>query len=95
MTDSSSTQLAEVVVYTRQGCSYCSRLLGLLGQQGVRFTHHDLTGNQAKRDWLANVTGSSTVPQMFINGTPVGGCTDVEALHRSGKLAPLLAVANT
>ena len=84
---------AEVVIYTRQGCGYCTRLLSLLRKKNIVHTHHDLTGNQPKRDWLASVTGSNTVPQMFINGTAVGGCTDVEALERAGKLDAMIAAS--
>ncbi len=80
----------EVIVYTRQGCGYCTRLLALLAREHIAFTHHDLTGDQSRRAWLEGVTGSHTLPQTFIGGTPVGGCTDVEALHRSGKLRALL-----
>lgn len=86
---------ADVVIYTRQGCGYCTRLLGLLRKKNIEHTHHDLTGNPAKRDWLTSVTGSHTVPQMFINGTAVGGCTDVEALDRSGKLDAMIATEPT
>lgn len=82
---------AEVIVYTRLGCGYCTRLLALLRREQIAFTHHDLTSDMPRRAWLEGVTGSHTLPQVFIGGTFVGGCTDVEALHRSGKLATLLA----
>ena len=82
---------ANVTIYTRRGCGYCTRLLALLDRKGVVYTHHDLSNEPARRQWLTEVTGSSTVPQMFIGETAVGGCTDVEALDRAGKLDPMLA----
>lgn len=88
-----ATQLAEVEVYTRRGCVYCERLLALLDHEGVRYTHHDLTGDSARRAWLADASGRDTVPQVFIDGAPVGGFTDVAALHRRGELARRLSRA--
>ena len=87
-------QRAKVVVYTRQGCMYCTRLMALLAQEGIAYTHHDLTGDPAGRARLAEASRQDTVPQMFIDDVPVGGFTDVASLHRRGKLARLLARAD-
>ena len=87
------SQRAVVVVYTRAGCVYCSRLMALLAREEITFTHHDLSGDDAGRARLAEASGQGTVPQVFINQVPVGGYTDVEALRRRGELARLLAEA--
>ncbi len=82
---------AEVKMYTRQWCGYCSAAERLLKSKGVAFENIDCTGDNAKRKWLAELTGRSTVPQIFIDGVPIGGFDDMNALDRSGKLDAMLA----
>lgn len=82
---------AEVKIYTREACGYCTAAIRLLTSKGVAFQHIDATGDPATRRWLAEVTGQSTVPQIFIDGRPVGGYTDIAALDRRGELDRLLA----
>ena len=67
-----------VTIYTRQLCGYCARAKQLLSAKGVRFEEKDATVNPA-------------FPQIFIGETHVGGCDDLHALDRAGKLDPLLA----
>jgi len=81
---------AEVKIYTREACGYCTAALRLLTQKGVKFQHIDATGDPATRRWLVEVTGQSTVPQIFIDGRPVGGFTDIRALDQRGELDRLL-----
>jgi len=82
---------AEVKIYTREACGYCTAAIRLLTDKGVKFQHIDATGDPDTRRWLAQVTGSSTVPQIFIDGRPVGGFTDIRALDQRGELDRLLA----
>lgn len=82
---------AEVKMYTRRWCGYCTAAVKLLKDKGVAFENIDCTGDQAKRTWLAEVTGRSTVPQIFIDGKPIGGYDDMRALDRKGELDKLLA----
>jgi glutaredoxin 3 len=63
----------------------------LLRGKGVTFQVEDVTGNPTRRKWLRERTGRSTVPQVFINGRPVGGYTDLAALESVGRLDALLA----
>jgi glutaredoxin 3 len=84
---------AQVKIYTRLGCGYCTAAERLLRDKGVAFENIDCTGDQAKRQWLAGVTKSSTVPQIFIDGRGIGGYDDMRALDRKGQLDPLLAGA--
>jgi glutaredoxin 3 len=82
---------AHVKIYTRQWCGYCTAAEHLLKTKGVEFEKIDCTGDQDKRKWLAEVTGRTTVPQVFIDGRPVGGYDDLRALDRAGELDKLLA----
>jgi glutaredoxin 3 len=82
---------AHVKIYTRRWCGYCTAAEELLKQKGVAYEHVDATGDPATRKWLVEVTGRTTVPQIFIDGKPIGGYDDLRALDRAGKLDALLA----
>ncbi len=83
--------MAEVVVYCTQFCPYCVRAKYLLEGKGVPFQEVDVTDDPGKRKWLIDATRQRTVPQVFINGKPVGGFDDLARLDRSGDLDRLLA----
>lgn len=83
-----------VVVYSKMMCPYCHRAKQLLARKGVDFVEHDITmGGPKRAEMLARSNGGTTVPQIFIGDTHVGGCDDIMALERAGKLDPLLASA--
>jgi len=82
--------MVDVRIYTTRWCPYCHRAKALLEKRGVAFEEIDASDPE-KRAWLAEQTGSRTVPQIFIAGVPVGGCDDLHALDRAGELAPILA----
>jgi len=82
--------MAEIKIYTRKWCGYCTAALGLLRAKQVAFEEIDCTGDDVKRRWLAEASGQSTVPQIFIDGSPVGGFSELRELDRSGKLDELL-----
>jgi glutaredoxin 3 len=82
---------AHVKMYTRKWCGYCTAAENLLDAKGVEYEHIDCTGDHATRRWLLEVTGRSTVPQIFIDGKSVGGYDDIRALDRRGDLDRLLA----
>lgn len=83
--------MANVVIYRTPYCGYCVRARRLLAQKGVPFEEVDVAGDSGKRQWLFDVTRRRTVPQVFINGRPVGGFDDLARLDRSGELDRLLA----
>ncbi len=83
--------MAHVLIYTRQGCGYCSAAKSLLTKKGVAFEEIDATGNPDLRSEMIERSGRSTFPQIFVGATHVGGCDDLYALDRDGKLDPLLA----
>jgi len=85
--------LAEVVMYRTPFCPYCIRAASLLQRKGVAVREIDVSGDYATRERLARETGSSTVPQIFINGVSVGGYDDISALDRRGGLDVLLREA--
>ena len=82
---------AHVRIYTRKWCGYCTAAERLLKQKGVAFENIDCTGDHEKRQWLVEVTGRTTVPQIFIDGRPIGGYDDMYALDSGGELDKLLA----
>ena len=77
---------SDVRIYTRAWCGYCTAAVRLLRDRGIAFEEIDVTGDPASRRWLVETTGSSTVPQIFIGGKPIGGYTDLRALDRRGEL---------
>ncbi|MBW9087043.1 glutaredoxin 3 [Rhizobium wenxiniae] len=84
--------MTDVTIYTREYCGYCSRAKALLQSKGVDFVEHDATYSQELRaEMIAKANGGSTFPQIFINGEHVGGCDDLHALDREGKLDAMLA----
>ncbi|NSZ17979.1 glutaredoxin 3 [Agrobacterium vitis] len=83
--------MASVIIYTRKYCEYCARAKALLTTKGVAFTEVDATGNAELRQEMVDKSGRNTFPQIFIDGTHVGGCDDLHALERAGKLDPMLA----
>lgn len=83
--------MAKVEIYTSPFCGYCHRAKRLLGERGAEFHEIDVLANPEKRpEMVARANGRSTVPQIFINGIHVGGCDDLYALDRAGRLDPLL-----
>lgn len=84
---------APVVLYTTPWCGFCRAALALLHHRGIAHVEVDVMGNDAARDWLAHVSGQTTVPQVFVCGRSVGGYTELSALDRSGELGRMLASA--
>ena len=80
---------AHVKIYTTNWCGYCTAALRFLRQKGVDFEQID-ADNPQTRKWLRDVTGRTTVPQIFIDGKSVGGYTDIRALDDRGMLDTLL-----
>ena len=84
--------MADVVIYTRKMCGFCSRAKALLKEKGVAFVEHDATFQPDLRsEMIQKANGASTFPQIFIGSTHVGGCDDLFTLERAGKLDALLA----
>lgn len=80
-------------IYTASYCGFCHRAKLLLKERGLRFEEIDVTGDFAKREWLAATTGRYTVPQIFIGEQAIGGYDELFGLDRSGRLAKLVGAA--
>ncbi|MET0366041.1 MAG: glutaredoxin 3 [Sphingobium sp.] len=86
--------MAKVEIYTKAFCGFCFRAKALLESKGVAFEEYDITrGGPQRNEMLDRSGGRSTVPQIFIDGTHIGGCDDLHALDARGALDPLLAGA--
>lgn len=83
--------MADVVIYTRQMCGFCSAAKTLLDQKGVKYVEHDATFEPGLRAEMMERSGRNTFPQIFIGDKHVGGCDDLHALDSAGGLDPLLA----
>jgi glutaredoxin 3 len=82
---------AVVEIFTRPGCGYCTAAKSLLTRKNVAYKEFDAAIDPTAREtMLARSNGRMTFPQIFINGFHVGGCDDLYALERGGKLDPLL-----
>jgi glutaredoxin 3 len=82
---------AQVVIYTTGYCPYCTRAKSLLSKKSVQFQEVDVSDRPDLRSWIAERTGQRTVPQVFVNGEPLGGFTDIAALEQRGLLDPKLS----
>jgi glutaredoxin 3 len=84
--------MPKVVIYTRDWCGYCDAARRLLSSKNIDFEEINLTGKRTEREELAEMAGGqTTVPQIFIGDTHVGGCDELYALDGAGRLDPLLA----
>ena len=81
-----------IEIYTQPWCPYCARAMNLLAQKGAPFREIEAPhGSAARAESMARAGGRTSVPQIFIDGAHIGGCDDLVALERAGKLDPLLA----
>jgi glutaredoxin 3 len=84
--------MRKVVIYTASFCPYCHLAKELLRMKGATYEEIDVTGKADLRGQMAvKAGGRSTVPQIWIGETHVGGCDDLHELERTGKLDGLLA----
>ena len=85
--------MARVEIYTKAFCSFCTRAKRLLDGKGVAYEEYDITmGGPQRAEMIQRANGRTTVPQIFIDDRHMGGCDDIHALDRDGRLDPLLSV---
>ena len=83
--------MAEVEIYTQPWCPFCARAMSLLNGKGAAVREIDAPhGTAERRESIRRSGGRTTVPQIFIDGRHIGGCDELVALDRAGKLDPLL-----
>jgi len=86
--------MAKVEIYTSPFCGYCARAKRLLDSKGVAYEEFDIMAEPTRRrEMIQRADGRSTVPQVFVDGAGLGGCDDIHALDRAGKLDPLLGLS--
>jgi len=87
-------KMAEIIIYTTPVCPYCVKAKDLLKRKGYsNYKEIDITKNTSSmKEMLEKSGGRKTVPQIFINGTHIGGCDDLYALEAEGKLDKVLGV---
>ncbi len=84
--------MPEIEIYTQDWCPYCVRAKQVLDGKGAEYREIDAPGGTPAREEARQRSGGRTsVPQIFINGQHIGGCDELLALDRSGRLDPLLA----
>lgn len=84
--------MAKVEIYTTSSCGFCVRAKRLLELKKVAYEEISIDrGGEPRAQMLQRASGRSTVPQIFIGGTHIGGCDDLMALEMDGKLDAMLA----
>jgi glutaredoxin 3 len=83
--------MSQVTIYTKPYCPYCVRAVDLLERKGVAYTEIVAAFDPEKRaEMMQRAGGRATFPQIFVGDRHIGGCDDMVALDRAGKLDPLL-----
>ena len=81
----------DIKLYSTDHCGYCRAAAALLTERGLPFTEIDCSADPATRDRLVAETGRRTVPQIYLDGVPIGGFDDLRRLDRSGELQRIAA----
>ncbi len=84
--------MPDVVIYTQPWCPYCVRAVHILTKKGVAFREIDAPNGSKARAEAMQRSGGTSVPQIFIDERLIGGCDDMMALDRAGKLDGLLGL---
>ncbi|HUW80360.1 MAG TPA: glutaredoxin 3 [Acidocella sp.] len=85
--------MPKIEVYTQPFCPYCTRALKILRAKGVEFQEINAPGGSPARAQARERSGGkTTVPQIFVDGASLGGCDELVALDRAGKLDALLHI---
>jgi glutaredoxin 3 len=86
--------MPDIEVYTQPWCPFCERAMHILTTKGLEFREIDAPhGSAARREARERSGGRTSVPQIFIGGQHIGGCDDMVALDRAGKLNSLLGLS--
>jgi glutaredoxin 3 len=79
-----------IKIYTASYCPYCQEAVNILFAKGTSFQVFDVTNDVEQRKLLTEQTGCDTIPQVFINGAFIGGCTELQTLDELDQLDNLL-----
>jgi glutaredoxin 3 len=83
--------MPNITVYTTKVCPYCVKAKDLLKRKGAAYTEISAEDDEVRDAMIIKAGGRRTVPQIFVGETHVGGCDDLYALDKAGKLDALLA----
>lgn len=84
--------MAEIEIYTKMMCPYCSRAKALFKSKGAAFKDIPAyVDSKIRAEMRQRSHGANTFPQIFIDGKHIGGCDELYALDKKGGLDPLLA----
>jgi glutaredoxin 3 len=85
--------MPNVEIYTQPWCPFCERAMHILTTKGIEFREIDAPhGSAARREAVERSGGRTTMPQIFVGGSHIGGCDDMVALDRAGKLDTILGI---
>jgi glutaredoxin 3 len=76
----------QIKIYTKSYCSFCHAAKNLLVRRGMDFEEITVMGDVKAEQEMRELTGGTTVPQIIIDGTPIGGYTELVELDMDGKL---------
>jgi glutaredoxin 3 len=82
--------MPDIIIYTTKTCPYCVKAKMLFQKKNLVYKEVDVSEDKAREDMILKAGGKRSVPQIFINGTHIGGCDDLYALDSKGELAKLL-----
>ena len=82
--------MKHVKIYTTPWCVFCRRAKKLFDDKAVEFEEINVSGKLDLRAEMEKLSGGRSVPQIFIDGKPIGGCKELQALEEEGKLDELL-----
>lgn len=82
--------MPKIIVYTKDYCPYCRQAKALLQSKGVEFEEINIGEDEALQEEIWSLSGRKTVPQIFVDGNPLGGYQELRALDASGELDGLL-----
>ena len=85
--------MARIEMYTTRWCGYCVRAKALLEGRGIPYEEISLDDDPAFRQTVRERTGGWTVPQIVVDGTPIGGYVELWRLDQSGALDELAEAA--
>ncbi len=84
--------MADITVYSTDGCPFCAKAKSLLAEKGIRFEEIDAPGGSKAWEKMREMTGSTSVPQILIGEKSVGGYADLVNLDATGELSQMLGL---
>ncbi|MEE8113322.1 MAG: glutaredoxin 3 [Nitrososphaerales archaeon] len=84
--------MPKIIVYTKEICPFCKYAKALLRSKGVDFEEIDIGIDEALQEKIWQLSGRKTVPQIFVDGRPVGGFEELRELDASGELEKILDI---